>query len=447
MHGMPACPVTVTATFIPSFSDNGDGTYTIHTTAGWGQFCDMLAGGETFSGKTVNLDGSFTISRMAGDTNHKFAGTFNGCGNTLSLAFGTSGEPLQGTEDDNFAPFCYTESATIRNLNVGGTIYTATKHCGGIIGLAYGTTSLNDCHSSVNIISSINGDGTHGGLIACTWTNSTTNITGCVFDGSIQSASGYTTDQCGGFVGWRNGTIKLENCLLAADLSTIADPANTQYPSATFVRNGANDAQYYTNSYYTATLGTVQGMAMGDLILPQGVTVFAESGDSYTKGEKTWYYPGKTVTINAPEGYGLGSVSYTPEGGAPVPVTHDENGRYSFVMPAGKVTVTAAFEPFFGTPAFILPGDIRLIGESAFEGLTSMTAVEIPSGCESIGKWAFKDCTGLTKIRIPASVTSIDDTAFDGCADVLVFGAAGSAAETFCGTNASCTFIMETTST
>ena len=103
------------------------------------------------------------------------------------------------------------------------------------------------------------------------------------------------------------------------------------------------------------------------------------------------------------------------------------------------VTVTA---PAFGTPTFTLPKNIKTIEESAFEGLP-MTIVEIPSGCESIGKWAFKGCAGLTQIRIPASVTTIDTTAFDGCVNVLVYGATGSAAETFCGTHANCTFVAE----
>ena len=98
--------------------------------------------------------------------------------------------------------------------------------------------------------------------------------------------------------------------------------------------------------------------------------------------------------------------------------------------------------PVFGPVTFTLPKKIKTVEESAFEGLP-MTIVEIPTGCTSIGKWAFRNCTGLTQIRIPASVTSIDTTAFDGCVNVLVYGEAGSAAETFCGTHANCTFIPE----
>ena len=114
------------------------------------------------------------------------------------------------------------------------------------------------------------------------------------------------------------------------------------------------------------------------------------------------------------------------------------------VTVTGEATYKATFAsiPAFGTPTFKLPAAIKTIEESTFEGLP-MTIVEIPDGCESIGKWAFKDCTSLTKIRIPASVTTIDDTAFNGCADVLIYGAANSAAKTFCDTHNNCTFILE----
>ena len=98
--------------------------------------------------------------------------------------------------------------------------------------------------------------------------------------------------------------------------------------------------------------------------------------------------------------------------------------------------------PVFGPATFTLPASTKSVGESAFEGLP-MTIVEIPSGCTSIGAKAFKDCANLTQIRIPASVTSIDTTAFDGCTSVFIYGAANSAAQTFCADHANCTFVAE----
>lgn len=114
------------------------------------------------------------------------------------------------------------------------------------------------------------------------------------------------------------------------------------------------------------------------------------------------------------------------------------------VSVTSAVTYTATYTaiPVFGSPTFTLPAAIKFIEESAFEGLP-MTIVEIPYGCKSIGKSAFKDCTNLTQIRIPDSITAIDDTAFDGCTNLFIFGAANSAAKTFCDTHTNCIFVAE----
>ena len=104
--------------------------------------------------------------------------------------------------------------------------------------------------------------------------------------------------------------------------------------------------------------------------------------------------------------------------------TWTENNRLNY---GGRLTWVAVLPP---DVTFKLPASTKTVGESAFEGDTSITAVEIPNGCTSIGKWTFKDCTNLTQIRIPASVTSIDTTAFEGCTGVLIYGKAGSAAQT-----------------
>lgn len=131
-------------------------------------------------------------------------------------------------------------------------------------------------------------------------------------------------------------------------------------------------------------------------------------------------------------------------------ITDSTRGELRFTsMVPGAVSTVANFRifesaPEFGEPTFSLPSALTEIGESAFEGLP-MTIVEIPSGCENIGKWAFKDCTSLTQIRIPSSVAFIDDTAFDGCTNVFIYGAANSAAKTFCDTHTNCTFVAEDT--
>ena len=261
-----------------NFTNDGNDTYTIHNADGWDEFCDALLDKDTyngFSGKTVYLADDIEVSRIAGSGNgsdlttsdRPFCGIFDGQGYTLTFNYGNSSDPA---DENNLAPFRYVNNATIQHLHVAGTIYTKHVHAGGIIGMAYGTTNVTDCRSSVNIISSINGDGTHGGIMSCSWTGSTTNITGCLFDGSIRSADGYATDQCGGFVGWKNATINVSNSLLTATFTNI-EVGTGDYPSATFVRNGV--ANNITNCYYVTALGTVQGKQRHSITAGDYVTV------------------------------------------------------------------------------------------------------------------------------------------------------------------------------
>ena len=109
---MPASDVTVSAAFTldpAHFADNGDDTYTIKTAEGWNVFCNLLKNGETFLNKTVYLGASITVSRMAGDGEHGFAGTFDGQNNTLTFNYGTAESPA----DEQFvAPFSFTVSGT-----------------------------------------------------------------------------------------------------------------------------------------------------------------------------------------------------------------------------------------------------------------------------------------------------------------------------------------------
>ena len=339
------------------FTNNGDGTYTIGTATGWDVFCDYINGGESFSGKTVYLANDIEVSRIAGSGNgsdlttsdHPFCGTFDGQGNTLTFNYGSSDSPAN---ENNLAPFRYVNDATIQHLHVSGDIYTQQKHTGGIVGQAYGTTNITDCHSSINIISSITGDGTHGGIMSCSWTGSTTNISGCLFDGSIQSADGYTTDQCGGFVGWKNATINVTNSLLTADLSTIGAATGETYPSATFVRHGV--ASDITNCYYVTALGTVQGKQRLSITADENVTV-ANAGtpvNVYTTSGITSYgtgikyndvlYAGSgdnvslTLTNTPPQGSLFMGYTVSPEG-----TILNGNNPYTLTMPDENVTICA----------------------------------------------------------------------------------------------------------
>ena len=285
--------------YVGSDSDltvNNAGTmYTINTTAGWNYFCAVIAENDQgfFTGKTVKLGNSITVASMAGTSSRSFSGTFDGSSDTLTFNYGSLSQPFT---EEYCAPFRYTKGAIFNNLCVGGTIYTSQKYAAGIVSSASDSTAITNCRSSIHIISSVsssNNDGTHGGFIACTSSNSRTSITGCVFDGSIESANPSSrTTRCGGFVGWNDNTsvtIKITNCLLAADMSTISNEG-----SCTFVRpyNGPT----ITNSYYITVFGaTVQGTQVYSITKGEFVTTLENAGtisNNYTTSGLTFYNVG-----------------------------------------------------------------------------------------------------------------------------------------------------------
>lgn len=114
---------------------------------------------------------------------------------------------------------------------------------------------------------------------------------------------------------------------------------------------------------------------------------------------------------------------------------------YGNQVPSDAVTLSRSY-PKFRTASFVLPSGMTGIEAYAFDGDTSIVSVEIRSGCTSIGAYAFRDCTKLTKIRIPQNCT-IGTDAFYGCNEVLIYGKAGSPAETYCRNHSNCLFVEE----
>ncbi len=312
---MPASDVTVTTTWTPDpahFADNGDGTYTIKTATGWDVFCDALQDNDTwngFSGKTVKLGGDIgtaqdPITRMAGSDKHDFCGTFGGQGHTLNVN-------LNGAQ--YVAPFFYVKSldndhpATIQNLKVSGTVTGSDKFAAGIAGGCANVVNITNCLVDVTINSSVNGDGTHGGLVGV-FDGGTLNITGCAFTGKLLSIGSGATTKCGGFVGYshKNGTaVNITNSLYAP-AALVGSETEPTSESMTFLRS-TNTTVTITNSYYTRTLGDAQGTkayelsAKPDLLDNGSGEGIVKIYDTYGLGFDNKYYLG-TIPLSQENG-------------------------------------------------------------------------------------------------------------------------------------------------
>ena len=242
---------------------NGSGSsgdpYLIASTADWNTLASNVANGNTYSNTYFKLTADITVTTMVTAT---FSGTFDGGGHTLTFNYTATG--------NNAAPFAYITGATIKNLRVAGTINSGYKFAAGIVAISNGGTITN-CQSSVTINSSKSGDGTHGGLVADSYTG-TLNITNSLFDGKLL---GTTTTSCGGIVGWHNSnsTLNISNSLFAPAEVTVQG-------GAIIARDGANSL---SNCYYISdwAAATVQGTNANSMTAAALVTAL-------NNGDKNW---------------------------------------------------------------------------------------------------------------------------------------------------------------
>ena len=269
---MPAEDVNLSATFTYPLNENnitqsGD-TYTIKTAEGWNYFCQRLeVDGDLngFSGKTVMLGDNITVTTMAGSTDHPFKGMFDGNGHTLTFNY-TADMP-------NCAPFRITNGATIRNLHATGLIEGGIWHnMGGLVGSASGNLTIENCHVSTRISSTINGEAGHGGIVGYVqYTNYLVdcNITGCVYDGLIYNSNTWNqTYGCGGFIGAMSqyAYVDLTDCLfLHGQYDNNGNKCELYWGydndknSTFFHRSNGYGEGTLTNCFYVGTRGIKQG--------------------------------------------------------------------------------------------------------------------------------------------------------------------------------------------
>ena len=212
--------------------------YLIGGTADWEEFC-LLVEEFPLANARMIADVEVVDNSMVGTSANPYAGIFDGQGHKLSVNYAAF--------DNYCAPFRYISGATIKNLHTIGSISSSYRFLGGVAASTKGTNTIQNCWSSIDMVSSYNGDGTNGGIAAYN-ENGTLNLDDCLFDGSMAGTSTYSW---AGLVGWRAGAVNLNNCLVAPVSVDI-----NEYSGATLVRNGAT----ITNCYYSRTINNnVQG--------------------------------------------------------------------------------------------------------------------------------------------------------------------------------------------
>ena len=162
-------------------ADDGNGTY-------------AHAGVTLYLAGDIALTGTWTpVGSTATYVGDFFAGTFDGCGHTIS------GLNVQGSTV-NQGLFAAINKATIRNLNVSGTVSCGTKnYVGGIVGKVQAGT-IENCSFSGSVTGGYTG-GIAGGL-----NSNNVTIIGCV------NAADVTGTTAGGILGYWKTTAAIQNC-------------------------------------------------------------------------------------------------------------------------------------------------------------------------------------------------------------------------------------------
>ena len=392
---------TVAANYTDMFgmASGADGTdahpYTISTAEGWNYFCDQLTAGETFNGKTIQLADNITVTSMAGNGATGFQGTFNGCDHTLTLQYGRAETHV----DAQFvAPFpAVTGGAKFSNLHIDGYIYAAyttldtnpQPGVGGLIGHLFGSITIENCMSTVEITSTRDRVGGFVGLcehsvsfsncvssavVHCSagnnsgfvgWSRASDvnygysiSFEGCLFNGKLLQTNGQGSG--GGFVGWKGDTkiVNITNCLYAP--ASLAADEDYVSGGATFCcqHNDKLPADI-KNSYYTQSLGVAQGTQARIITAGTHTTVdFAETPtQQYGLSGITAYATG--IMFGGNRYYGkddqvsltLGQIpwtGYTFTGGysatpASATLTGSDDEGWTLTMPDADVTITGSY--------------------------------------------------------------------------------------------------------
>ena len=161
-------------------ADDGNGTYN-------------LSGVSFYLANDIALTGAWTpVGNGVSAVKDFFAGTFDGCGHTIS-GLNVQGQGL----------FAAINQATIRNLNVSGTVSSTVNYVGGIVGKVQAGT-IENCSFSGSVSSSKKSayvGGIAGGLYSANVT-----ISGCANTADV--TGGYA----GGILGYWRTAATIQNC-------------------------------------------------------------------------------------------------------------------------------------------------------------------------------------------------------------------------------------------
>jgi hypothetical protein len=240
--------VALTTVSVPSFAsgvfDSGDGSegspYIVKTAAQLTAFADSVNGGETYSGKHIELGGDIALTGQwtpIGTSTVNFAGTLDGGGYTVSgLAIGTESAPAQIANAGFFDTLANT--ARVENLRLAGVAIYAEfsadrARAGGLAaqteaGSVTGGAVIDNCHVSGTVVSAKTASDQisyAAGLVAqpgtyMSATNSGTDIS------VVARAGGSKAPYAGGLYAVGGNNSMTANCYALGDVAAFTPHVN-----------------------------------------------------------------------------------------------------------------------------------------------------------------------------------------------------------------------------
>ena len=221
---------------------------------------------------TADIDMAGIAMQPICSEDYKFRGVFDGQGHALKNVY-------MNYDAECCALFYMMQDATVKNLKLTGDYYSSQKYIAGIVGKTFGTNTIDNCDVAITINSTVEGDGTHGGILGVNEESGTT-ISNCLVNCAMY---GETTTSCGGVCGWATNALTIRNTLiLSSDITISSESSNI------VSRNGDNvtvSNVFYAKAWEGAgTMGTLASEAQ----LASGEIAYKLNG-STSEGDLAWF--------------------------------------------------------------------------------------------------------------------------------------------------------------
>ena len=237
----------------PGYTDDGQGNYTVTTVEGLKNIAELV-NEEWKSDINITLTDDIDLSGIDWtpigiDYNHRYTGTFDGGGHTITGLTVTGSDQYVGL-------FGYIDKVgTVKNVKLENVQITSDNQYANVGGVAgYSRGNIENCSVSGSVSGNSNSNGTSncvGGVVGQQYGGTITECTSsAIVDG---------TNEVGGVAGKTDNSATLTACYATGNVTAERDPQNNTYAGGVVGSNGGSStliACYATGSVTGTGTGT-----------------------------------------------------------------------------------------------------------------------------------------------------------------------------------------------